>query len=189
LRAGRPRGPRKILKNVGGFVPPTDLKAFPGPRGRPDLKTHPKKPGQTAFRYPGHEILGILGQRTLGGPKGASTGSQPRMPRTLGQFRPFWCFSKMFRVGSCRSVSGFLSCHAVRVSCESPFAAEGGKGRHAGHTNRMTRKKARHEPTRTARYTRLPRDEPTRTDTEHPWFLVGPPACGRSGVHSQVARH
>ncbi len=35
LRSGRPRGPGKALKNV---LPLTLLKAFPGPRGRPDLK-------------------------------------------------------------------------------------------------------------------------------------------------------
>ncbi len=31
---------------------PTFSKAFPRPRGRPDLKNTPQKPGQTAFRYP-----------------------------------------------------------------------------------------------------------------------------------------
>ncbi len=49
MRSGRPREPGKAFKNVGGFAsPPTFLKAFPGPRGRPDLK----KSGQAAFRYP-----------------------------------------------------------------------------------------------------------------------------------------
>ncbi len=35
-----------------GGTPPTFWKTFPGPRGWPDLKTHPPKPGQTAFGYP-----------------------------------------------------------------------------------------------------------------------------------------
>jgi hypothetical protein len=42
LRSGWPRGPGRALKNVG---------AFPGPRGRPDLKKRtPLKSGQTAAR-------------------------------------------------------------------------------------------------------------------------------------------
>ncbi len=40
LRSGRPRGPGKALK-MWGASPPTFLKAFPGPRGRPDLKNAP----------------------------------------------------------------------------------------------------------------------------------------------------
>ncbi len=32
--------------------PPTFWKAFPGPRGRPDIKNAPPKSGQTAFKYP-----------------------------------------------------------------------------------------------------------------------------------------
>ncbi len=36
---------------VGAFLR-TFLKAFPGPRGRPDLKNATKKSGQTAFRCP-----------------------------------------------------------------------------------------------------------------------------------------
>ncbi len=45
-------GARESLnKNVGGEAPHI-LKAFPGPRGRPDLKNAPQKSGQTAFRYP-----------------------------------------------------------------------------------------------------------------------------------------
>ena len=36
----------------GGATPPTDLKAFPGPRGRPDPKNTPNKSGQIALRYP-----------------------------------------------------------------------------------------------------------------------------------------
>ena len=47
--SGRPRGPGKAFKNVGA-KPPTDLKAFAGPRGRPDLKNAPQKSGQIAFR-------------------------------------------------------------------------------------------------------------------------------------------
>jgi hypothetical protein len=35
-----------------GAKPPTFWRAFPGPRGRPDLKIAPPKSGQTAFRYP-----------------------------------------------------------------------------------------------------------------------------------------
>ncbi len=47
MRSCRPRGHGKAFKNEGAS-PPTDLKAFPGPRGRPDLKNAPNKPGQTA---------------------------------------------------------------------------------------------------------------------------------------------
>ncbi len=36
------------------------MKVFPGPRGRPDLKNAPKKPGQTAFRYPDCMIVTIV---------------------------------------------------------------------------------------------------------------------------------
>ena len=35
-----------------GASPPSFLKAFAGPRGRPDLKNAPQKSGQTAFSYP-----------------------------------------------------------------------------------------------------------------------------------------
>ena len=31
---------------------PTFLKAFPGPRGRPDLKNAPQQSGHIAFKYP-----------------------------------------------------------------------------------------------------------------------------------------
>ncbi len=59
MRSGRPRGPGKALQIVGGFAP-TFLKAFPGPRGRPDFNNALKKPGQTAFRYPAHALLGRM---------------------------------------------------------------------------------------------------------------------------------
>ena len=42
LRPGGARGPGKALKKVGA-KPPAFLKAFPGPRGRPDLKKAPPK--------------------------------------------------------------------------------------------------------------------------------------------------
>ncbi len=60
----------------------TFLKAFPGPRGRPALKMHPKNFCQTAFRYPAPKNLqgfwagdsafldfglrGVAGRRALG---------------------------------------------------------------------------------------------------------------------------
>ncbi len=52
MKSGRSRGPGKAFKNVGGEAPPTFLRVFPGPRGRPDLKDAPHKSGKTAFRYP-----------------------------------------------------------------------------------------------------------------------------------------
>ncbi len=51
LKSG-PGGPGKPSK-MWVAKPPTFLRAFPGPRGRPDLKNAPKKTGQTAFKYPG----------------------------------------------------------------------------------------------------------------------------------------
>ncbi len=45
---GSPARPSKML----GASPPTFLKAFPGPRGRPDFKKTLKKSGQIACRYP-----------------------------------------------------------------------------------------------------------------------------------------
>ncbi len=42
LGSGRPRGPGKAFQNVGGEAP-TFLKAFPGPRGRPNFKNAPPK--------------------------------------------------------------------------------------------------------------------------------------------------
>ncbi len=51
MRLGRPRGPGKALKNVGGEAPHI-FEGLPGPRGRPDLKNEPTKSGQIAFRYP-----------------------------------------------------------------------------------------------------------------------------------------
>jgi hypothetical protein len=48
---GRHLGPENTFKKVVGFAP-TFLNAFQGPRGRPDFKDAPQKPGQTAFRYP-----------------------------------------------------------------------------------------------------------------------------------------
>ncbi len=42
LRSGRPRGPGKPFKNVGGFVPHL-FESSPGPRSRPDLKNAPRK--------------------------------------------------------------------------------------------------------------------------------------------------
>ncbi len=44
---------QESLQVCGVAKPPTFLKAFPGPRGQPDLKYAPQKSGQTAFRYPG----------------------------------------------------------------------------------------------------------------------------------------
>ncbi len=37
-----PGGPGKAFKNVGSEAP-TDLRVFPGPRGRPDFKNAPKQ--------------------------------------------------------------------------------------------------------------------------------------------------
>ncbi len=51
LKSGRPRGPGKALKSVGGFAPHI-FEGLPGPRGRSDLKNAPKNSGQIAFRYP-----------------------------------------------------------------------------------------------------------------------------------------
>ena len=45
-------GARESLQKGGGLRPQTFLKAFPGPRGRPDLKNAPNKSGQTVSRYP-----------------------------------------------------------------------------------------------------------------------------------------
>ena len=53
LRSGLPRGPGKALRNVGA-KPPTFLKAFPGPRGRPDLKIAPKKTWPDCFQVPSY---------------------------------------------------------------------------------------------------------------------------------------
>ncbi len=44
-------GARESLQKYGAKTP-TFCKAFPGPRGRPDLKHASKKSSQTAFRYP-----------------------------------------------------------------------------------------------------------------------------------------
>ncbi len=43
LGSGRPRGPGKALKNVGGFAPHIFEGFLWGPRGRPDLKNSPPK--------------------------------------------------------------------------------------------------------------------------------------------------
>ncbi len=43
LSLAGPKGPETLSK-IRGASPPTDLKAFPGPRGRPNLKMHPKNP-------------------------------------------------------------------------------------------------------------------------------------------------
>ncbi len=51
MRSGRPRGPGKALQ-MWGASPPTFFKAFPGPRGRPDLLsvlTRPKRRGATTL--------------------------------------------------------------------------------------------------------------------------------------------
>ncbi len=46
LKSGRPWGAGKTFKMVGGEAP-TFLKAFPGPRGRPDIKNAtPKNPAR-----------------------------------------------------------------------------------------------------------------------------------------------
>jgi hypothetical protein len=63
LRSGRPRP-----SNLWGAKPPTFLKAFPGPRGRPDLKNAPNKSGQTAFRYPVFIVCPSPRLTGLGGP-------------------------------------------------------------------------------------------------------------------------
>ncbi len=51
MRSGRPRGPGKAFKKVGGFAP-HHLVGDAGPPGPAPSKTHPKNSGQTAFRYP-----------------------------------------------------------------------------------------------------------------------------------------
>ncbi len=45
-------GARESSQKCGVLRPPTFLKTFPGPRGRPDLKNAPQKSGQTAVKYP-----------------------------------------------------------------------------------------------------------------------------------------
>ncbi len=55
LRSGRPRGPGKTLKKVGGFAPHI-LKAFPGPRGRPDLKNATRKNRPGCLQVPKREL-------------------------------------------------------------------------------------------------------------------------------------
>ncbi len=62
LRSGRPRGPGKAFQNVGGEAP-TDLKASPGPRGRPDLKNAAKKIRPDCLQVPSIWDLGIQGTR------------------------------------------------------------------------------------------------------------------------------
>ena len=47
---------RENPQKCGGLRPPTDLKAFPGPRGRPDLKKEPptnpaRLPSGTQFDF------------------------------------------------------------------------------------------------------------------------------------------
>ena len=58
LRSGRPRGPGQALK-MWGAKPPTFLKPFPGPRGRPDVKNAPQKSDQTAFKYPALYVAAV----------------------------------------------------------------------------------------------------------------------------------
>ena len=50
LKSGRPRGPGKAFKNVGGFAHHF-LNSLTGPRGRPGLKKAPNTSGQIAFRF------------------------------------------------------------------------------------------------------------------------------------------
>ncbi len=73
------------MENVGGFA--AFWKAFPGPRGRPDLKTNPKNSSQTAFGYP--EQVGAAGLLSMcrGRLKGCP-GSTPDLtpkPSMLGE--------------------------------------------------------------------------------------------------------
>jgi hypothetical protein len=58
LRSGRPRGPGKALKKVGGEAPHIfeGLFGAPGPARR--QTGTPKKSGQTAFRYPRRPFRG-----------------------------------------------------------------------------------------------------------------------------------
>jgi hypothetical protein len=72
-----PGGPGRRSKRWG-VKPPTSVKVFPGPRGRPDLKNAPKHSGQIAFRYPILLWLGTHFGRTKDDPNVSG--------RRLGQF-------------------------------------------------------------------------------------------------------
>ncbi len=50
LKSGRPPGPRKAFKNVGGEAPHI-FEGLPEPPGPARPKNAPKKTGKTAFRY------------------------------------------------------------------------------------------------------------------------------------------
>jgi hypothetical protein len=85
LRSGRPRGPGKALKNVGGFAS-HNFEGFPGPPGpaRPQKRT-PKKPGQTAFRYPEKNACIESSTATLQQPQTLPTGG---IPETVNEHDP-----------------------------------------------------------------------------------------------------
>ncbi len=97
-----PGGTGKASK-MWGAMPPTFLRAFPGPRGRPDLKNAPTKSGQTAFKYPGQGNGRAGWGAHAHGPAHAAFGmarqtSQPHTPPRLeelarhitkGQRRPY----------------------------------------------------------------------------------------------------
>ncbi len=51
MKSGRPRGPGKAFKNVGGEVPHI-LRVSRAPGAGQTSKRHTNKSGQTAFRYP-----------------------------------------------------------------------------------------------------------------------------------------
>ncbi len=54
MKSGRPRGPGKAHKNVGGFAPHIFARLSRAPGAGQASKTHLTKSGQTAFRDPAY---------------------------------------------------------------------------------------------------------------------------------------
>ncbi len=87
MRSGRPRGPGKALKNVGA-KPPTFWKAFPGPRGRPNLKNASPKIRPDCLQVPG--LLYLQMHQNLGRKKKKNKADRGREPNPIGGNPKVW---------------------------------------------------------------------------------------------------